>query len=210
MLLEKILSKLTPKVIMYYNDGTGFLDPMSTGRIINRMMSGSSLSGIGTSHLSSGEIYANICAEREREQESLCKEIKALSQMTPSTSLFGNVNNAIMHEKLDQSGTSLDYHHHNNFNTKPSPEGDEGFGGYMNLNIASTPKFKIDMNKNVTEYGLSMQQLSNYKQDSNWLTRSGTKQEENLAQGLLNNFNYSDNFSPKKIKNNNLLGWLDK
>jgi len=212
-LLEKKPNRNTiPITKHHYNDGSGMLNPMSTGKIINRMFKGGTgLSGLGTSNLATN--YGLKCVEEERLQAEQ-KERDALANLTKSTSLYGNTNNAIFHEKLntdlDQSGMSVDYHHHNNFNTKPSPEGNEGIGGYMNLNLGGTPKSKNDMNQNVTNYGYTPEKVNDYKQNSNWLTQSGTKQEENLTQNLLNNFNASNNFSPKRIKNNDLLGYLSK
>ena len=142
-----------------------------------------------------------------------------LANMTPSTNLYGNLNNAILNESLFKHDIqyentfkmpTIDYHHHNNFNTKPL--GDlPGYGGYMNLNIGGTPAIKQTMNfgyKDLTTPNFEERHFM--KNTSNWLTQSQPKPVENYANNLLNNFNYSNQFAPKNIKNNNYLSLLGK
>ncbi len=134
-----------------------------------------------------------------------------LAKLTERTSLHGNINNAILHEQVRKTHGQIsnDYHHHSNFNTKPDNYGNTGYGGYYNTNLNNAPKSKQTMNKGYELMNqMSWEEKQARKQSSNWLTKSGTKEEEDLAGNLLNNFNRSAMFDKKKIKKSNLLSRL--
>jgi hypothetical protein len=221
--LENVLENIIEKGFEY-NTGRGYLNPRNGGRFIGRSMGG------GFEFYGSGLKHPDLppCDPLNqmhmREQQYLAEQARleeesrqrALTSLTQSTDLYGNRNNAILHERIfhpvQQSNTlpTIDYHHHSNFNTKPDPAGNTGYGGYMNLNVGGAPRVKQTMNYEIKEFGLSFQEKSEMKQSSNWLTTNQPAIKQDFAQNLLNNFSFSDQFELKNIKKNNYMSLLGK
>jgi len=182
-----------------YNNGKGHLNFKNSAKTFGNMpcgMLGSNLNTLG--EIKEAELRAyNLRQDREKENQH---------------TLYGDVNNAIIHQPLNcfqndggQKG-GIDYHHHNNFNTK-----DGGYGGYMNLNIGGNAVEKTTMNGQQFDLrNTSLQEQAKLKESSTWLTQQGNIERERLAQNFLNNFNNSDAFKPKNIKKNDLMSIFGK
>lgn len=198
MSLASLVEKISPNkdtvpiTRMFYNDGKKYM---------------SAKSGYGGG-LSVGKLSGDMPPTID---EQMGWGIHA-RQEESQTTLYGDTKNAIIHEPLDcfqndggQAG-GIDYHHHSNFNTKGG-----GHGGYMNLNLGGKPVEKTTMNgQQIDLRTLTLQNQGILKESSNWLTQSGTPQQEKLAQNFLDSFNKSDSFSPTNIKKSNLLSMLGK
>lgn len=127
----------------------------------------------------------------------------------PISNLFGNRNSAVILETYETQGKkfNIGYHHHNNFNTKPSDDGETGYGGYSILKVGS-----LQVKNTINGHFQANNFFENhaYKTESNWLTQKGNLNSERQFDKLLFNFNYSNSFNPKSIEKSNLLSLIGK